>query len=65
MICLTCSSDMLMVEYGYADPCHYDGISEYRCTSCLLRIGRWSEKTLGEGEHEPPYGGKHEKGCNK
>ena len=34
----------------------YDGWSELNCNDCKARIGRWSEKELGEGELEPRWG---------
>ena len=47
---------MIGVEYAYDSPNHYDGISEWLCLDCNIRIGRWSGKELGEGEEELKYG---------
>ena len=52
MICPRCSQQMLAVQYGSDHPAHYDGVSEWRCLACLVRIGRWSGKELAEGEVE-------------
>lgn len=56
--CLACNVQFVGVEYGHDSPEHYDGISEYMCPKCEKRIGRWSGKTLKEGELEPRYGEK-------
>lgn len=45
------------VEYGYDHPARYDGVSEWRCPDCGYREGRWTGRTLGDGEYEPRYGG--------
>jgi hypothetical protein len=45
-------------EYAYNDPHHYDGVSEWHCKSCNIRIGRWSRKRLTEDEVEPRFGGR-------
>ena len=47
---------MLMVEYTYDHPQHYDGVSEYRCRKCGQRTGRWSGKVLQENESEKRFG---------
>lgn len=49
---------MLMVEYGVGDNC-YDGVSEYECTQCGQRVGRWSGNILKEGKEEPRFGIQH------
>jgi hypothetical protein len=61
---------MVGVQYGRVatkdNPCHYDGVSEWRCetTNCAQpRIGRWSDKELVGDEHEPPFGEEHRKNC--
>lgn len=46
------------VEYHYSSPNHYDGVSEYLCTVCGQRVGRWTGNVLKEGETEPRYGGR-------
>lgn len=53
----------MMVQYSYDDPCHYDGVSEYECSTCGIRVGRWTGNILKEGEHEPVYGGDHRRDC--
>lgn len=46
-------------EYGHDAPAgyHYDGISEWMCTACQTRWGRWTGKKLGTNELEERYGG--------
>jgi hypothetical protein len=57
------SHNVFGVQYGRTGdtPYHYDGISEYHCTTCEKRIGRWCGKKLAEDEVEPPFceGGDH------
>ncbi len=56
---LPCGCDntkILMIEYSWDHPEHYDGISEITCTECKRRWGRWTDKELLEGEFEPVYG---------
>ena len=48
---------IMLVEYGYPSPNHYDGISEYKCLECGNRVGRWSGKLLAKNEEEKRYGG--------
>lgn len=51
---------MIMVEYynvGLPEGASYDGISEYSCQDCKLRIGRWSGLELKDNEMERRYGG--------
>jgi len=56
--CLQCgSADIALIEYSPDAPEHYDGISEIRCNACNVRIGRWSEKVLADGESEKRFGG--------
>lgn len=55
--CPDCAAEMSAHEYGYDSPNRYDGISEWVCPKCGLRIGRWSGKRLEEGEEEPRWGG--------
>lgn len=43
-------------EYAYGHPERYDGVSEWLCTNCGTRYGRWSGKILKEGEVEPRFG---------
>jgi DNA-directed RNA polymerase subunit RPC12/RpoP len=55
--CKKCGSkNIVMVEYSWDSPEHYDGISEIQCNDCGVRIGRWSGKELAEGECEKRYG---------
>lgn len=55
--CKKCGSEnIIMVEYSWDSPDHYDGVSEIRCNDCKARIGRWSGKELAEGEIEKRYG---------
>lgn len=57
--CKKCGGkNMIMVEYDYASPEHYDGISEINCKDCGARFGRWSGKELAEGEIEKKFGRK-------
>lgn len=55
--CLKCGSTNIMgVEYGYPSKEAYDGISEWQCLDCKVRIGRWSGKELKDNEEEKRYG---------
>lgn len=57
--CPKCQSEnIVMVEYAYDHPEHYDGISEINCLSCKTRFGRWSGKELGPDESEKRPGSK-------
>lgn len=53
-----CGVKMWGIEYTYDHPQHFDGISEWWCESCDVRIGRWTEKVLNGGEAERRYGGR-------
>lgn len=44
--------NVIGIEYAWDNPEHYDGISEWRCTECGLRIGRFSDKFLKDDELE-------------
>lgn len=55
--CETCQKSLVGIEYRYDHPNHYDGISEWECLGCKIRVGRWTGKVLDEGESEPRYGG--------
>ena len=57
MNCPDCSKPMIGVEYAWGNRNHYDGVSEWDCESCHLRIGRWSKKRLESGEQELVFGG--------
>ena len=50
-------SRLVGIEYVHSMPEHYDGISEWLCSSCKTRWGRWTGKKLESGELEPRYGG--------
>lgn len=57
--CKKCGSgNIVMVEYSWDNPEHYDGISEIDCQDCGVRFGRWSGKELKEGEVEKRFAGK-------
>jgi hypothetical protein len=51
-ICKYCSGALIGVEYAWDFPGHYDGVSEWRCGECGIRIGRWSGVELAQGESE-------------
>lgn len=53
--CPRCHRIMTGVQYCLT-PCDYDGISEWHCESCQLRVGRWSGLALSEGELEGRWG---------
>lgn len=53
-LCPKCEGMMVGVEYSYDDPYHYDGISEYECTKCHARYGRWHEQELKDNERDTP-----------
>ena len=58
-VCKKCGSkNIVMIEYSWDSPEHYDGVSEIMCNDCGARFGRWSGKELAEGESEKKYGGK-------
>ena len=44
------------IEYSWEMPEHWDGVSEWRCLKCGLRVGRWSEKRLADDEVEGRLG---------
>lgn len=68
-ICPKCGGHIVMVEYDYNSPFHYDGVSEYACANayetggkaCDYKIGRFCGKVIGWKESEPAYceGGPH------
>jgi DNA-directed RNA polymerase subunit RPC12/RpoP len=49
-------SRVIGVEYSYDSPERYDGVSEYQCTYCGARFGRWTGKKLEDNELEPRWG---------
>ena len=57
--CKKCgSTNIVMVEYSWDMPNHYDGVSEIDCLDCKARFGRWSGRELINNETEKPFGGK-------
>ena len=57
--CKKCGSEnIVMVEYVWDHPEHYDGVSEIDCKECGARFGRWSGKKLSEGESEKRKSGR-------
>ena len=55
MKCSKCNSENIaMVQYR-GTPEDWDGWSEIQCQDCKARIGRWSNKELGDGELESRY----------
>ena len=55
--CPDCGGTWIGVEYTMGTKNYYDGVSEWWCPGCSLRLGRWTLKRLAEGESEPRYGG--------
>jgi hypothetical protein len=56
--CRQCkSNNIVLVEYAWDHPEHYDGISEIFCQNCGARFGRWTGKKLKDDEYEKRYGG--------
>jgi len=47
------------IQYNHTHPEHYDGVSEWQCTVCKTRVGRWSKRVLAESEAEPRFGVKN------
>lgn len=64
-VCPKCGGEIMMVEYAYDNPQHYDGISEYVCynafkmtrdiPTCDYRVGRWCGKELQSRELETRF----------
>lgn len=55
--CPCCNStNIVLIEYDYTHPEHYDGWSEIRCLDCNSRVGRWSNTVLEGDEYEYRYG---------
>lgn len=64
--CQRCNNENIIgVEYSWDNPEHYDGISEWMCSQCQTRVGRWSGKVLANNEIERKYGGEPVKNLNK
>jgi hypothetical protein len=49
-------SRVIGVEYGYGSPFRYDGVSEWRCPDCSVRINRWTHEVLGPLDAATPDG---------
>jgi hypothetical protein len=43
---------IVMIEYSWDSPQHYDGVSEIYCETDKKRFGRWCLKVLKKGERE-------------
>jgi hypothetical protein len=55
--CPSCGGEKIAgVEYAYGSTERYDGVSEWMCQSCGLRVGRWTGEYLNENEVESRYG---------
>lgn len=61
--CKKCGSKNIMgVQYFYPDEKvipfkhQYDGVSEWSCQDCGVRIGRWSGRELKGDDFERKYG---------
>ena len=53
----TCDEKHLLgIQYAWNDPEHYDGVSEWQCTLCGQRVGRWSGRVLMGDDMEKRYG---------
>jgi len=50
--CECADGECIIVQYRNT-PEAWDGYSEYRCSACGRRWGRWSGKELRENESEP------------
>ena len=48
-------SYLVGIEYTYDEPNHYDGVSEWKCSKCGKRVGRWSNQELTGIETESPF----------
>lgn len=56
MTCPDCGDGMGGVQYALTSQ-DYDGVSEWYCSRCRIRLGRWSGLRLKEGEIERRHGG--------
>ncbi len=52
--CECADGECIIVQYRNT-PEAWDGFSEYRCSACGRRWGRWSGKELREDESESRY----------
>lgn len=67
MTCQRCAASaehIAGVQYSYDHPEHYDGVSEWVCLKCGLRVGRWTGKILTGGATEPRFGVEREPAIN-
>lgn len=53
--CSKCDGELAGVEYEAGDKYRYDGVSEWWCTNCKARWGKWCEQELSKNEVEPPF----------
>lgn len=51
-VCDACGKTCPVIHIEY--PEIYDGWTEYVCTNCRRRVGRWSRKIMRANEHENP-----------
>lgn len=56
MECPNCGNTMIGVEYPCGHRDRYDGVSEWKCPYCAIRVGRWTKRRLKDGEAEPRFG---------
>jgi hypothetical protein len=55
MVCLCGADTFTGVQYQGTTQ-DYDGVSEWICTTCRRRYGRWTRRVLLPGELERRYG---------
>lgn len=60
--CARCDQAVMAigVEYTHDSPEHYDGVSEWQCSRCGRREGRWTGSVLTGGASEPRLGEERE-----
>lgn len=59
MQCPDCSAELWGKQYVGGAPEAYDGVSEWTCSACTYRRGRWSGRRLEGNEVEPRWGYNH------
>ena len=47
-----CGKPMMGLEYRWDHPDHWDGVSEWVCSACKVRIGRFTGRILTGDETE-------------
>lgn len=52
--CDCTSEGFIGIQYADDHPYSYDGVSEWMCSKCWRRWGRWSGKELTGDESEKP-----------